>query len=290
MSDTSPSALDSLRQPEYTGENRCTPCTVLNLVIAAVLSGVVALFVPPAGVAVFACSVLVVYLRGYLVPGTPTLTKRYLPDRVLARFDAHPEPETEAPTFDTLEKLEYERNNAVDPEQFLLEEGAIRLRECGKAYRLTAEFAARVDDRMAVDRRAPVDRETLAELFDTEPGAVEVEDRPYPAIRVDRRIRKWPARAALVADLATHEVLRERTDRWSEVPLEQRLEILERLRSLHETCPMCGGEIEMDGSVVDSCCRSYEVVTLGCRDCGERLLEFDPEAVDAGEADTGIVP
>jgi len=34
--------VDDLRQPEYTGENRCEPCTVLNLVIAAVLGSVIA--------------------------------------------------------------------------------------------------------------------------------------------------------------------------------------------------------------------------------------------------------
>ena len=85
-----------LRQPEYTGENRCTPCTVVNIAIAVVVSGLVATVFPPAAVAVFVASVVAIYLRGYLVPGTPTLTKRYLPDSVLKLFDKYDPPEPPA--------------------------------------------------------------------------------------------------------------------------------------------------------------------------------------------------
>lgn len=97
MSVTRP-ALGRLARPEYTGENRCTPCTVVNLVFALAISIAVgrvrSLFALPTLVAATA----VIYLRGYLVPGTPTLTRRYLPDRVLAAFDKRPnEPETEVP-------------------------------------------------------------------------------------------------------------------------------------------------------------------------------------------------
>ncbi len=82
--------LDPLRQPEYIGENRCTPCTVVNVCIAALLAVAVGVAFPLAGVVVFVLSLAAIYLRGYLVPGTPTLTKRYFPDRVLALFDKEP--------------------------------------------------------------------------------------------------------------------------------------------------------------------------------------------------------
>lgn len=94
---------DKLRRPEYTGENRCLPCTVINLAIAvaaAVLTGVLfaGLGVSTAGRVVAGGLVLIgsvaaVYLRGYLVPGTPTLTKRYLPRPVLRLFGKAPEPD-----------------------------------------------------------------------------------------------------------------------------------------------------------------------------------------------------
>jgi hypothetical protein len=80
MSITDGSVLDRVRQPEYTGENRCMPCTATNVVIAVLLSVGVGVLFPPAGVVVFALSLGAIWLRGYLVPGTPELTKRYFPD------------------------------------------------------------------------------------------------------------------------------------------------------------------------------------------------------------------
>ncbi|WP_049928960.1 hypothetical protein [Halopiger goleimassiliensis] len=85
--------VDELKQPEYTGENRCLPCTIVNLAIAAVVGWLIGRKHRVAGVLAFAVSVVVIYLRGYLVPGTPTLTKRYLPPEVLRWFGKEPDPE-----------------------------------------------------------------------------------------------------------------------------------------------------------------------------------------------------
>lgn len=91
--------LNRFRQPEYTGENRCIPCTVANVVIGAVSSLVVGYafavtvgrFAWLVGAVVFAGSLTAIWLRGYLVPGTPELTKRSFPDRVLRVFDKEPD-------------------------------------------------------------------------------------------------------------------------------------------------------------------------------------------------------
>ncbi|WP_225332713.1 hypothetical protein [Halomicrobium urmianum] len=87
-------ALDALRQPEYIGENRCLPCTVVNLVIAAGVAVAVGRRSKAKGALAFAAAAVLIYLRGYLVPGTPTLTKRYLPREVLAWFGKDPDPPT----------------------------------------------------------------------------------------------------------------------------------------------------------------------------------------------------
>ncbi|ELZ02925.1 hypothetical protein C482_04681 [Natrialba chahannaoensis JCM 10990] len=84
--------LAHVHNPGYTGENRCLPCTIVNLVIAGILAVAAAVVSPLLAVAVFAFSVAAIALRGYLVPGTPTLTKRYFPDWLLAKFDKEPEP------------------------------------------------------------------------------------------------------------------------------------------------------------------------------------------------------
>jgi len=82
--------IDELKQPEYTGENRCMPCTGVNLLIAVVAAAVAGRRSRKAGAGVFIASVILIYVRGYLVPGTPTLTKRYLPDDVLQLFGKEP--------------------------------------------------------------------------------------------------------------------------------------------------------------------------------------------------------
>ncbi|SFR89344.1 hypothetical protein SAMN05216559_0614 [Halomicrobium zhouii] len=82
--------IDELKQPEYTGENRCLPCTGVNLLIAVVAAAVAGRRSRKAGAGVFVASVVLIYLRGYLVPGTPALTKRYLPDDVLRLFGKEP--------------------------------------------------------------------------------------------------------------------------------------------------------------------------------------------------------
>jgi hypothetical protein len=96
---TSDGVISRFRQPEYTGENRCLPCTAVNTLLAAGLSGAVAagglVVTTPvvgavAGVAVLGVSLLSIYLRGYLVPGTPELTKRYFPPWLLRAFGKEP--------------------------------------------------------------------------------------------------------------------------------------------------------------------------------------------------------
>jgi hypothetical protein len=82
--------LDTLGQPEYTGENRCLPCTALNLAVAVGVAVVVGRRRRAVAGAWLAVAVALIALRGYLVPGTPELTKRYLPDRVLAWFGKDP--------------------------------------------------------------------------------------------------------------------------------------------------------------------------------------------------------
>ncbi|THE66616.1 hypothetical protein D8Y22_00330 [Salinadaptatus halalkaliphilus] len=86
--------VEELKQPEYTGENRCEPCTIVNVAIAVVAGSLVARRSRIGGVLAVGVSLALIYLRGYLVPGTPTLTKRYLPPAVLRWFGKDPDLET----------------------------------------------------------------------------------------------------------------------------------------------------------------------------------------------------
>lgn len=284
-----PSVFGGLKRPEYTGENRCTPCTVVNLAIAIAASLLVSIASTPLAIVAFAVSLLAIYFRGYLIPGTPELTKRSLPDSVLAYFEHGDGPTSTADPaadeeWETLAKLEYEREHAVDPETFLREAGAVQdaADETGDDapdLTTTESFESSVLDR--ADRlESGVSPSDLAAMFETDPGSITFEDRDYPAARIDSRVRPWPSEAALRVDVAANEVLADRADDWYDVPLEQRLDVLAALRSFHDRCPACGGAIEFDEAVVASCCRSYEVVTFACSDCGTRLVELPADAAD----------
>ena len=307
------SLVESLRNEEYTGENRCLPCTAVNVGIALLLGAVAAVRSRKVAVVVVAVSSAAIYLRGYLVPGTPELTKRYLPDWAAQYFDHHPiaddfsgatadvdtgdtvdsgvsDPQqTESESFETVEKIKSQREEAVEPEQFLLEVGVTTETEDGTDLRLTESFAAAVDEEIAAFEGERPGRAAVADVFEVDPESVEFKDREYPAITVGRRIRKWPSEGALLVDVATHQALAERTDRWQSVPLEQRIGILESLRTFQLQCPVCDGELAFGDAVVESCCATYEVISYECLDCEQRLLELDPATIDEGDG-TGIRP
>jgi hypothetical protein len=320
------SPLERLKRPEYTGENRCMPCTVLNVAIAGVLTLVAAVLGPISALAVFGASMASIYYRGYLIPGTPALTQRYLPDPVLAAFGKAPdgprdgweggEPtvvtEEVAPDdgegagstaeaersaaaddeyeFQTVERIEDRRENAVDPVSFLLDVGVVEETDGPEQLAFEPAFADRVAETVADIDRDAVDRETLAVMFGVEPDEVSFEGRSYPAVTVRRRIRKWPGDAAFLSDVASHLALADRTDRWLDVPSAQRLSILQSLRSFHDTCPACGGELVSTSDTVESCCLAHEVVAIRCEGCGEHVLELDPKEVSRDAESTGITP
>ncbi|MFT4949433.1 MAG: hypothetical protein ACI9CA_001570 [Natronomonas sp.] len=290
------SLLDRLRQPEYTGDNRCLPCTVVNLLIAALLAGVVALLSPPAAAVVLVLSAVTVALRGYLVPGTPELTRRYLPASVLRLFGKHPAAGTgpEEPAgvdpddLEVFERVERRREEGVETADFLQDVGAIERCADGEGFCLTDSFAGRVAAH-AERRTVTGDVTPIATVFGVEPGEVTPLDREYPAVEVGVQVRKWPSVAALTADIATDRALAGTTDRWRGVPPGQRREILESLRGFHEHCPLCGGPVTLGEEVLESCCGTHQVTTVACNGCGRRLREFDQTRAGP-EHSKGITP
>ncbi|MFC3957187.1 hypothetical protein [Halovivax cerinus] len=285
------SGLSSLKNPEYTGTNRCPPCTGVNVAIGAVLGLALALVHPALGAVAFGLSLVVIYVRGYLVPGTPTLTKRYLPDTVLARFEHEPPMVTDGgggnPLDEAIRKIQYREEHSVDGETYLKDAGVVEVSGDGRT--LSSDFRAQAEER-AASFDGVVDVEFVAEMFDVTPDEVSVPDRDYPAIETRRRIRRWPSEPAFVVDVAAHDVLRDRRDDWSDVPVEQRVRLLRSIRSLWETCPTCGGEVSFDEETVTSCCREFQVVTYRCGSCDAHFVELDPDDVDAGTAKKGFIP
>lgn len=267
--------IGRLRQPEYTGENRCIPCTIVNLVIAATIAivGAGLLYVSNygtglaliIGLGVFGIAAGVIYLRGYLVPGTPWFTRTYLPDRVLRWFDKHPiEP----------------RDGEFDTEAFL--KGLDAVEECVDVddLCLTDDFRAAWQARIADLHDEDTSREDLAGILGIEPERLEFTDHgdAFTARANGRQIGQWESYAAFLADVAAANEFRARYAGWASVGVERQGEILNGLRLFIEECPSCGGRVELAEDVVRSCCRSIDVIAVTCQDCEARLFEAEQPA------------
>jgi hypothetical protein len=268
--------LELFKQHEYTGENRCLPCTVVNLAIAVALGGAVsgatvatAVATPTravaAGAAVVCASAVVVYLRGYLVPGTPTLTRRYLPASVLRWFGKEPAGPAQ---FDG-------GGSTVDPEAVLTDVGALEQCADRDDLCLTGEFRTAWNDRIEAVRGADIDGETVARRLGVPPEDCTIET-PGDA-RILRRgstfVGKWPSEAPLVADAAAAELLDARFDGWEDLSPASRGQLLNGLRLFVTDCPTGEGGVEIGEETVESCCSTTEVVAVTCEETGERVLE-----------------
>ncbi|MGQ4555679.1 hypothetical protein [Halobellus sp. GM3] len=264
------------KRPEYVGENRCLPCTAVNLVLTVALAIAFGSIWAPAGVGVAVVGIAAIYSRGYLVPGTPALTKRYFPDRILRLFDKH----DELAAFDANAVDPSETEDAADVEAFFAAVGALEPCHDGADLCLTATFrdawATRIDRYSDADGDA--DAAIVAPLFadlDIDEGGIETEVRhnAFVARLGSTTLARWESSAAAVADVAADSVLRDRSSAWRDLPYDRRMGLLGALRLWLDRCPDCEGAVELDEETVESCCRSYEVAASTCNECGTRLFE-----------------
>ena len=283
--------VESLRQPEYTGDNRCGPCTVLNVILAGLFSSVIVRKSVPGGYAAFLLSVGLIYLRGYLVPGTPRLTKRYLPPEVLRWFGKEPqlemrngldrqsksghsadEPSSETPTADPLEATE-----DIDLHDYLLAESILEPCEDQDDLCLVSEFRTEWDDKIAELADKELEAAEAGSVLGVERDAEEFKIEQYgdawTLVADSRTLGQWPSQGALLADVGAARVLDTWSAQWRTLAPAQRGQILNGLRLFLEQCPGGSGSVSMNQETVESCCSSHEVITISCDETGERLFE-----------------
>jgi len=277
--DTRLGRLGRLRRPEYTGENRCLPCTAVNVAIAVAAAAAIAVV---AAIELAALALVVslaaIWLRGYLVPGTPELTKRYLPERVLRLFGKG---RAAAPPAD------------VDPETYLLDADILVETAAGDDFAFAPEFASAWraaatgeprDTGVDGDRSDRDDVAALATLtgIDADELAIDWYEGVGFAYAGDEKIGHWESRAAFRADVAADRVLTATRGDWTTLALADRSAVLGALRLFVDECPSCAGEVGLEERVVESCCSSYDVVAGRCAGCDARLFELRlPESVAA---------
>jgi hypothetical protein len=259
-----PSPVDRFRDPVYTGPNRCWPCTAVNLVLVAVGAVAAATVSTTAGLCVAGFGVATVWLRGYVVPGTPTLTRRYLPTRVLAWFGKAPGG-TPPPAGDPTERL-----SAL---------GVLQRDE----PRLTPTFReAWTDTAASLSGNSRAVRRATGEALAVPPAdvAVEASETGVELGVAGDWVGQWPSRTALVADLATELTLADTG--WTGLDRPVRADLAARIRGLAERCPVCESETRVSEDTVESCCGSADVVAVTCPTCSARLAEFDPSPAAFG--------
>ena len=270
----------AIRNPEYTGPNRCLPCTLVNVLVAAVVSVVLGFLLASLTVAVASLGIFlgIIYARGYLVPGTPTLTKEYLPEPVLALFG-----KDRASAW--AERAIGDDGN-LDVEAVLIDAGVVTDCPDGEDLCLTSSFRKAWVDRI---ERTGLERAgaNLEAVFDLEIPSVRdglsVETRAGTfAIEVDGAlVGQWESRAAFLADVAAGRELSVRYPEWDTLDTGARNRVLASLRVFLERCPVCDGALEAGTETVSSCCSSYEVFAVTCSGCDARLFEVDVPDLEA---------
>lgn len=290
------SLLFRYRQPEYTGENRCLPCTGTNVVITGGISLavgygwtiVVGRFAWLIASTVLAVGLVTVWLRGYLVPGTPELTKRYLPDWFLELFDKgagvgptpdgidSPGDETTTPDDGSDASEDGPHPEDVNVDDILLTAGVVAPCEHQDDLCLDDGFRTGWYDRMQSIPDEATEREDLARELDENPEDIEFEDHDgaFVARNDDRRLGQWESRAALVADLAAARELPEWVEDWDTMAVAVRSQLLSGLRIFLDTCPDCEGPVVTGTETIESCCSSRDILAANCEDCDTRLLEI----------------
>jgi hypothetical protein len=271
--------VDRLRQPEYIGKNRCLPCTVVNLLIAVVIAGAAAILAPWVGIAAFVVFVGAIYLRGYLVPGTPRLTKRYLPARVLRLFGKDPLVED---SFDGgSAALNETAPETAEIDEALAAAGVVRRVEEGDID-LTAKFRDEWRKRIQTVRERTLGTEDVREMV----GADSVSRHGDRSFVVDGNTSvRWGSKAAFIADIAVASILEKRIEGWTGFEWDRQRSVLLGLRLCLERCPACDGAVEMTENRADPCCQKpHLMVQSVCGNCGAAIA--DAAVVDHGDGES----
>ncbi|WP_306052343.1 hypothetical protein [Natronococcus wangiae] len=276
------STFRTIKRPEYTGENRCWLCTVVNVLLLGIASIAVAVVSPPVAVAVAALGAAGIWLRGYLVPYTPEFAPRLV--AVLPRDPFHDEPRAEAGSLADGLADDAAIDRSVDGEAVLatlVETGIVEVDEEADQLFLSRPFERRWHEEMA-DLAAASDRD-LADA--TAAVVTEAADRSIVTSRGRTHVvlegesgaatdETWLQRPVAVAEVAAVRAL---TD--AGVPQEVRRLAAEPLCTFLETCPEC--EEELVEGAEHGCCGTPRSATraprtvLRCPSCRVQFALFE---------------
>jgi hypothetical protein len=268
---------ERVHRPEYTGENRCWPCTALNLAILAVLGGVLFVVDRLLALAVVVVGTLLVSLRGYLLPGTPWIAPRVVDS--LPVDVGHGTPDAGGSLGDSArERADGDGSGDAGtdhtPEQLLaaLVDAGVLVAD-GEDLSLAESFCDAWVDRMAALRA--LSNEALS-VRAADAAAGEVEGQAHnDRILIAGERDVWLRPAVAVAETAAAETLAD----WGVDP-SLGGPAAHPLRMFLPSCPACGGDVHE--TTIQNCCGgpgsiqgNPEQPVLACEDCETVLFEFD---------------
>ncbi len=259
-------ALNAFKRNEYTGENRCTPCTVVNAGIAVILAGAVGVAAGTSvGIVSFLGALALIYFRGYLLPGTPTLTKRYLPASVLELFGKESVADRVSRSIDA---------DTATEEQLV----AIGALTDDEAPALTDSFATAWGAAIEGIRFEDIDESVLRTLFGTD----DVSRHAATGAVIDgNQSIRWISESALIADVAAGRLLAERGSGWETLSPNDQIALLRSLRLFIRVCPTCDGSVDVTERTVDPCCeRPHTLIEVACSDCETPLADDAVVGID----------
>jgi len=277
------SLLKKVRQPRYTGDNRCWPCTITNLALLAVVTAVLWIRDRRRSATVLAIGgAAAISLRGYLVPYTPSFAPKLTAMLPVDPFDHGPSTTASGSLADVSGDSPSGDREDDGPSVPTGEEVLIALQEAGvvelDGEDVTLDDGFRSDWRREMEALRDRDLERLATVAeDLTPAGVAVSaTRETVAEGIVLDPETGPPthirRAYAVPELAATRALRGRVDgdiaRAAGRPL----------RSLLQRCPLCDGELTVTAA---KCCG--ETVPAGrtpqeklmCPSCDERFFTFE---------------
>lgn len=266
--------VSALRRSAYTGENRCWPCTLVNVVVLAAVCGALVFAWPPLSVVVGVAGVATIWLRGYLLPYTPRFAPQLVDRLPVDPFhsDGDREPGSLADPG--------EETDGEAVLESLLEAGV--LEPAGEDLEVAAAFRDRWDEEMATLR----DRETEAladAALEATPAASDAEavyqgGREYVVLSDgsdDVAAESWLRRPTAIAEVAAV-----RAQAGMGVPRDRRVAAANALCMFLSACPDCGGPVEE--LVAGGCCGPPPTTADGeprtamvCTECGAHLHVFE---------------
>ncbi|WP_330633179.1 hypothetical protein [Halocatena halophila] len=279
--------LDTLRSQAYTGPNRCWPCTIFNIIVLGFVTASIGYVLGPlVAVPLAVVGGAVVWLRGYLFPGTP-----YFGSYIAARLPLdvfHPERPISTPDPITT-------TNDIDPAALVdscIKHGIVR--ECDGQIGLARAFREQwrreirtvrgfSDDALTSNLEAVIPWVKESEF-------IEHQGSSWIVLSAEgQRVEKesWLTVVIATAELAAVRALRNYAP---DMDHRRRIVAVPSLRSFLERCPMC--ETPIEKTSVDSCCGSPQRIdtesehVLACPECDEIIADtaqMNERRVSSGE-------